>query len=285
MNTLLERNCFDSRARELRLLAVAALVLLVVSTVWHGVRGAVLYRVACSSIGCPGRQDLVAAVLRQREPQFFDHDPQFGNVSWAKPEWIAWSSMRGHHLPEYPTTPPKWAVTVTDRHLTVRGGFVAARPSRPPADRDGDGYCEVVIEVGLPQEVPGLDIVWWVVLRIGESHNEIVWAGLMDESIWHSRRIRLQPVWRDEDGDGRDEFVFITVETVTTPASGLVFKPPQTIAVFEWASQGGILRTRLLPDDCGISLWRPEGLVPMRVDQTADLDPFVRELLPVTAVP
>ena len=136
------------------------------------------------------------------------------------------------------------------------------------------------MEIGPPQDDAQQNFVWWVVLRLGHELNEILWVGLMDESVWHSRRMRLKPIWRDEDGDGQDEFVFITVETARTPAGGIVFKQPQTIAVFEWTSPGGILRTRLLPDDCGIVPRNPQGSVPVRVDQTTDLDPLVHEFLP-----
>ena len=125
------------------------------------------------------------------------------------------------------------------------------------------------------------DISWWVVVRLGDEHNEIVWAGLLDKSVWHSRRMRLRPIWRDEDGDGRDEFVFITVETARTAKGGIVFKPPQTVAVFEWDEPGGMLLPKQLPDDSGITLWTPPNGIPVQVDQKTDLEPLVRELLPV----
>jgi hypothetical protein len=137
------------------------------------------------------------------------------------------------------------------------------------------------MEIGPPQDDAQQDFVWWVVLRLGDEHNEIVWVGLMDESIWHSRRIRLKPIWRDEDGDGRDEFVFITVETARTAKGGIVFKPSQTVAVFEWDEPGGMLLPKLLPDESGITLWTPRNGIPVQVDQDTDLEPLVRELLPV----
>jgi hypothetical protein len=132
---------------------------------------------------------------------------------------------------------------------------------------------------------PQKDLRWWAVVRLGAEDNEIVWAGMIDTSVWRSRQARLKPIWRDMDGDGSDELVFITVETARTPDGGIVFKPPQTIAVFEWTSPGGVLRTRLLPNGCGILPWNPQGEVPMRVHHTADLDPLVRELLPAANVP
>lgn len=285
MNPVLERSCYESRRHEMRFLVATVLVLLVASALWHGVRSAVVYQVACSSIGCPGREALIATALRLRAPQFPDDDPQLWNYSLAKPEWIAWSSVREYVPLGDGSKLPKWQVTVADHNLTVGGVIAKDRLSLPPADRDGDGLCEVVVEIGPPQDDAEQDFVWWVVLRLGDEYNEIVWLGLMDESIWHSRRIRPKPIWRDEDGDGQDEFTFITVETARTPAGGIVFKPPRTIAVFEWTSPGGVLRTRLLPDDSGILLWSPDGRVPMRTDQATDLHPLVRDLLPAAKVP
>lgn len=286
MNPVFERSCYDSRRHEMRFLVVTVLVLLVASALWHGVRSTVVYRVACSSIGCPGREPLIADALRHRYAGFPDYDPQLWNYSLAKPEWIAWSSVREYVPLGDGSKLPKWQVTVANHNLTVRGVIAKDRLSLlPPADRDTDGLCEVVMEIGPPQDDVQQDFVWWVVLRLGNEHNEIVWIGLMDESIWHSRRIRLKPIWRDEDGDGQDEFVFITVETVRTPVGGIIFKPPETIAVFEWTSPGGVLRTRLLHDDSGIRIWSPDGRVPMRVDQETDLVPLVRELMPRAKVP
>ena len=284
MNPVLERSCYDSRRHEMRLLAVAALVLLVASALWHGVRRTVVYRVACSSIGCLSRGALISSALRQRYPLLPDDDPQAWSLNWAKPEWIAWSFLQEHVPLGDGAKPPMEQVIVTDHTLTVRGAFAGdVLGAPPPADSDGDGLCEVVLGFGsLLQEQ---DVVWWVVLRLGDEHNEIVWIAMMDESIWHSRKIRLKPIWRDEDGDGQDEFVFITVERTRSPAGDIVFKPPQTIAVFEWTAPGGILRTRLLPDDCGILPWSSQGAVPMRVDQTTDFDPLVRGMLPVPEQP
>ncbi len=286
MNPALERHCYDSRRREMRLLALAALVLLVTSALWHQVKGTVVYRVACSSIGCPDRLGLIADALRQRDPRFPDAVPRFWSLSWAKPEWIAWSSVRESVPLEDGSTLPNWKVTVADHNLTVRGFIAADRPFLlTPADRDGDSLCEVVMEIAATKDDAQQDHVWWVVLRLGTEHNEILWVGLMDESVWHSRGMRLKPIWRDEDGDGMGEFVFITVETTRTPAGGLVFKPLQTIAVFEWSAPGGILRTLSLASDSGITPWSPGGREPIRVDQTADLAPLVHELLPAPEVP
>ncbi|MCH7720180.1 MAG: hypothetical protein IH988_04215 [Planctomycetes bacterium] len=241
-------------------------------------RATVVYQVACSSIGCPGREALIAAALHRRHSRFLDN-AQNWRYNLANPDWIAWSSVREHG---YGATRAKWQVTVADHNLAVRGVVAGFWLSvLPPADTDGDGSCEVVKDIGPPPDDAQQDIVWWVVLRIGDEHNEIVWVGLLDESIWTSRRIRLSPIWRDEDGDGRDEFVFVTVEATRTAKGGIAFKPPRTVAVFEWDEAGGILLPKQLPNDAGITLWTPPNGKSVQVEQDTDLEPLVRELLPV----
>lgn len=268
----------------MRRITVAAIALLASSVLWYGMRGTVAYRVACSSIGCPGRESLIAAALRRNDPRIPAH-PQHWNYDLAQPEWIAWSSFRAYMSLEDGSTLRQWQVVVADHDLVVRGVITGDRLPLPPADSDGDGLCEVVKEIGTLRYDAQQNIVWWAVLRLGDERNEIVWVGLIDESVWRSRQTRLRPIWLDTDGDGVDELVFITVEIAQTPDGRVVFKPPQTVAVFEWTAPGGILRTRLLPDDCGILPWSPEGSVPMRVDQATDLDLLVRELLPAAKVP
>lgn len=283
MNTLLARHCYDPRQGENRRLAVATLVLLAAGAVWHWTKNDLLYHAACSSIGCPGRVDLIAAVLRKVDSDF-PETPQLWNYNCARPDWIAWSSVRVNIRLGPGSYRPMWQVKVADRHLVVKGVIAGDRLSVPPVDADGDGSCEVVKEFYPDRDEPRKDLRWWTVVRLGAEDNEIVWAGVMDIGIWHSRQIRLKPIWRDTDGDGMDELLFITVETFRTP-EGIGFKPSRTIAVFEWTAPGGILRTRLLPDDCGIRPWNPENGVSMRVGQETDLDPIVRELLSVSEFP
>lgn len=279
MTSIFERDSFDARPIEYRRITVLIVVAFVAAATWHGVRGRLLHPAACSSVGCPGREGLIAAALRRVDPHFPD-EPQLWNYNLARPEWIAWSSVRETIPLADGSWLPKWQVKVADRHLVVKGTIAGDWLSTPPADADGDGSCEVLKEYYPDLEGPQKNLRWWSVVRLCEEDNEIIWAGVIDTSIWRSRQTRLKPIWQDTDGDGKDELMFITVETARTPKGGVVFKPPQTVAVFEWTSSGGILRTRFLPDDCGICPWNPPGSVPVRLDQTADLDPLVRELLP-----
>ena len=249
MTSILERDSFDARLIEYRRIAVLVVGALVAAAAWHGIRGHLVHAAACSSVGCLGREGLIAAALRRVDPQFPD-EPQLWNYNLARPEWIAWSSVRETIPLGDGSWLPKWQVKVADKSLTLKGVIAGDRLALPPADADGDGFCEVVQEFYPDLDDPQEVLRWWAVVRLGEEDNEIVWAGMIDTSVWRSRQKRLKPIWRDVDDDESDELVFITVETARTPDGGIVFKPPQTIAVFEWTSPGGTLHPRLLPDDC-----------------------------------
>lgn len=284
VTTVLTRDSYDPGRLEIRRLAVAALVLLTAGAAWRWASDGLIYDAARSSIGCPGREDLIAAALRQADPSFPD-EPRSWNYNLARPEWIAWTSVREIIPQKGGSQLPKWQVAVADSNLTVKGVVAGGGLTLPPEDADGDGRCEVVMDIVPSLDDARQDIGWRAVLRLGDDHNELVWLGLCDESNWHARKIRPKPIWRDEEGDGQDELVFITVEFVRTPTGGGAFKPPRVIAVFEWTSPGGILQARSLPDDSGILLWDREKDAPLRVNQDTDLDSLVRELLPADKMP
>ena len=280
MTGIFARRSQDPKAIELRRLALAVLVLLATGAAWHSIRDDLVYEAARSSIGCPGRAELIAAALRQAEPRFPDQ-PQLWTYDLAHPGWIAWSSMREVRPLANGPQLYRWQVNVADQRLEVKGVIAVYRLSVPPVDADGDGSCEVVTTFYPAQDDPQQDLRWWAVARLGDEYNQVVWAGMIDDAVWQSRRARVRPVWRDADDDGTDELVFITVETVRTPQGNIGFKPPQTVAVFGWDSPGGILRPRLLPEDCGITPWSPVNQAPLRFGREEDPDPIVRELLPV----
>lgn len=281
MSSVLARHSYDPRQCETRRLIVAVLGVLVAGAVWHLVRNDLVYHAACSSIGCPGREELIGAVLRKADPEFPDK-PQRWYYDFARPEWIAWRSVREALWKPESGWRPQSRVKVADRHLALQGVIAVAWLSGPPTDADGDGSCEVIKMHFVDRQ---RDIRLWTVVRLGEEDNEIVWAGVINLGTWHSRQIRLKPIWRDTDGDGLDELVFVTVERFRTQRGEVAFKPSRTIAVFEWTAPGGTLQPRLLPDDCGIRQWSREDGVPMRVSQDADLDTIVRELLSVSKSP
>lgn len=282
MNDVFQRDSYDPRGIEARNLAMVVIILVVSSAAWHGIRGLVLYRVACSSIGCVARRELIAAALRPAHPNVPDH-PQFWEFNVARPTWIAWSSARDNTHSGDDSELQRRQVTVADRQLKVRGMIGADRLSSPPDDPDGDGRCEVVLRFDLRGDNGQLIIRRWAVVRLGKEINEIIWVGLADANAWGVRRAAVRPIWRDEDGDGIREFVFTTLEIFRRPQAEWGFKPPNTVAVFAWDAPGGMLHPRSMPDDGSILSWTPPEKGPVKVEQDADLDPLLRKLLPVPA--
>lgn len=274
----------------MRRLAGVVFVLGIASISWRWTVDGLVYYAARSSIGCPGRESLIAAALHHADPSLADYPAGWEySPGWkyniAQPEWIAWTTRRRDVIPqESGSRHLEWQVMVADSNLVVNGIIAGGNLSLPPEDADGDGKCEVVMDIVPLRDEGRQDIVWRAVVRVEDDHNEIVWLGLFDPSTWNARRIRLKPIWRDEDGDGKKEFAIITVEFVRTPSGG-AFNAPEVIAVFDWTSPGGVLQTRSLPDDCGIVPWNRETGTPLRIEQGADLDAIVRELLPAEKIP
>jgi len=178
---------------------------------------------------------------------------------------------------------------VTDHGLEMMGAVAYyVEVAAPPGDIDGDGYWEVVLSCDPYEFDEERRLDHLMVLRLGENGNEIVWLGHLDRAPWAARRIRVKPLWRDDDGDGTEEFVFVTLEVVVVtrqtifgPRKGTASKPPETVAVFEWSGPGGILRARRLPADSGITPWTPVDDRPLEVEQDADLEHVIRMVHPV----
>jgi hypothetical protein len=152
----------------------------------------------------------------------------------------------------------------------------------PPADADGDGRWEVLGEtLAVPLDsLKQRDVRRWAVIRLGTTSNQIVWVGLVDANVWSRRRARLKPIWRDEDGDGVAELVFVTLVINFTPQRTLTCPPPQTVAVFGWDRPGGVLREQTPAADQSVISWNPPQSA-LEVPVDADLEPILADLLPV----
>lgn len=174
--------------------------------------------------------------------------------------------------------PKSWQTTAVDGRLRLRGKLRAAGDYLidPPMHIDADGQWKAMLAI--PAREP---FVYYAVLRMGGTANEIIWLGLLDESSWSSRGIRVKPRWEDTDGDGIQDLVFITVVITRGPSGGIVFKPPEIVAAFKLDRPGGVLRPETLPKDCGITPWNPPNQAPVSLDQKTDLESVFRKLLPV----
>lgn len=274
-------------------MVVVLVAVLVASALWYSLRPVAVAWIARTSLGCPSRAPIVAAELRGR----YDTIPTDGEINvknpfpWTRlttsffpePGWILWESVRETEQLGDNSWLYHWRTTFADHNSDFVGSIgTIQRPRVAPAqDIDGDGLWEIVLQFqATPWANPnGPDVKRWAVVRLGQDYNEIVWIGLSDFLLWSQKSTRIKPIWRDEDGDGVKELVFVTVVFRRLPQGGVGFDPPNTVAVFEWDRAGGVLLPRSLPQDSGIITWTPPGAKPLRVEQDADIESVLADLL------
>ncbi|UCG33377.1 MAG: hypothetical protein JSU68_01855 [Phycisphaerales bacterium] len=198
------------------------------------------------------------------------------------PGWAAWYRIlepqardRESHL--------VYQVWFADHELTWRGRVRSDRWLLfAPDDIDGDGHWEVLWYCDAfdydPQAPARNKLVLMAVVRLGETSNEVVWAGLtgFDFHPDANTYYRIVPMWRDEDGDGRKELVFVTREATRSQPG---FKKPRTVAVLEWDAARGILRPRGDLKGSGVLPWEPPEGRSLVVDPDEDLRPILMELI------
>jgi hypothetical protein len=279
MTHLLERSSYDDKSAEVRRLVILAVVVIILAGTWHGLRGPLVRGFGASSVGCYGRDSLIRAALRHAGVDIADGD-QLRAHSLPRPGWVTWSAVEYETLSDGSQRPKIGQTTVVDGRLRLLGKL-PADIADPPMDIDGDGAWEARVSVLASEADPNQPLVYHAVLRMKASANELIWLGLLDDSSWRARGIRVSPVWQDADGDGVQELVFITVVTTRSPSGGIMSAPPEIVASFKLDRPGGVLRPDALPKDCGITAWTPPGGAPTRLDQTADLEYVFQELLPV----
>lgn len=279
MSDILERNSYDARRVEMRRIVIFVASLLVASCLWYIIRKPLTYHLACSAIGCLGREELIGSVVRRN-----DSTLPYGGWKWyhnfADPDWIAfWSPNSKADVVDSAQSLSRYT-TVLDKKLRVQGQILGDHLAIAPDDADTDGSSEVVVEFDLRDGREQVNARRWAVVRLRGEFNEIVWAGL-GCSEWRPRKARVAPLWDDRDGDGIRELTFVTVELMQTPDGRWVYRPPTTVAIFDWDSPGGMLRPRSLPKDGSIIPWANRGNAPVRVPKDAELDILVRDLLPL----
>lgn len=295
MNDLFHRNSVDDKHREIRRLVIVSVAVLVASASWYSLRPVALTWIARTSLGCPSRAPIVAAALRGR----YDTIPTDGEINaidpfpWTRlrtyffpePGWILWESVRRREPFGDGSMLDHWRTTFADHNFDFVGSIgTIQRPLVAPAqDIDGDGRREIVLECRATPwpDAKSRNVTRWAVIRLADNHNQIAWIGLSDFLLWSRKSTRLKPIWRDEDGDGVDELVFVTVVLKRQPQGGVGFDPPRTVAVFEWDRAGGVIQPRSLPSDSGIITWSPPGAEPVRVERDADIESVLADLLPV----
>jgi len=155
----------------------------------------------------------------------------------------------------------------------------------PAGDMDGDGKWELVVgstpttvygNIGTSPR-PAARQNRFAVIRLGPEYNEVVWAGLVNSSIPEDKETRIVPLFRDEDGDGIQELVFVTKKKLPRPQQG--YEPVETLAVFAWDRPGGSLRPRFVAPQSGLVAWTPPEFPPPRVPRDRALDGAISQAL------
>ena len=290
MNEVLNRRSYDSPRTEIRRLAAVVLGIALGCFCWHILQPRLIYLAACSSLGCPDRENLILLALQQHTPGFpsareayREGMPYILSCSAPRPGWVQWQRVREQVRINRDTYLDKGTTGFADDKLLARGTFaLPCSPEGPPGDMDGDGLWEVAIQYSaIPAEQFKTRYVdSWAVLRLGPTGNEIAWIGLCDVSARSTRSDSLYLTWRDEDGDGVKELLFAWWSWGRSPNTAGA-KPPEIVAVFSWDRPGGVLRPRTLPADGSFLSWTPPNGQPVKVAQDADLDPILRRLFPV----
>lgn len=261
------------------------------SGLWHAVRPEITRLAAGLSLGWPGRQKLIKAALAQQLPDFpaagFGEEVHLWAGASPGRGWISFSEPM---LRERKLFGWRRGIHFVDHHLKYRGRLRLIRSGTraPPGDMDGDGNWEVILapswtsvgrlppprpEGGLGPNRPRAHTV----IRLGQEHNEIVWAGSAYEVLPGPPGTRIVPIRRDEDGDGIDELVFVTKRARTWPLLG--FEPPKTLAVFEWDRPGGILRARYVAPGSGLISWVPPESLPLTVAPNRPIDRVILDFM------
>lgn len=273
MTGMLERQRLPVRRRWVRWLLSAGLSLVVAGGAWRVVRPWLTVSLARSSVGCLGREELILAALRTLYPD--RTSPQCGMVS-SERRWgssvVRWDTPRG-----------TWAFADGDLEFLGEARLDYAWTTSS-ADADHAGCLEVVSEwpVTPPSDNPNAAIARWVVLRLHAAHNEVL--GIVTADLTPGRaagRSAVVSTWRDEDGDGLEELVFLSFVRGRLPSGTMGLLPPNVVAVFGWSAPGGALRPRQMPTDGTFVAWAPPDGQPVRTFPQEQLQPLLDTLVPL----
>jgi len=283
MSSILDRHAYDHVRSESGRAAAVLLMVVLGAALWRSLGLEVRCWMASRSVGCWGREKLVAAALWNEEAGI----PIYDEGVWRfrkpimmgalpAPGWVAW------HRPIVEPNRIVYQLWFADHLLRWKGRVFSPQWTRaPPEDVDGDGHWELLLQYAAEPYRPGAptDARFTAVVRLGEHSNELAWAGLTGFDRPANADVRIYPIWRDEDGDDLKELVFITRELKSRPAKG--FKPARTVAVLAWDRRSGRLQPRDLPENCGVRPWQAPSGQPAVFDPDEELLPILRRLLPL----
>ncbi len=280
--SLLHRHARHSTSSDLRRIVAVVVVAAVLSVAWHAIRDRALVAIASSSIGCRGREGLIEAAMRVRNPslpggaQFLGmrHDltaavivrstvPMIGSV--RAPD------VEGLHVA---------LTTVADTEFRVRGRFVGESTSfLPPVDLDGDGEWEVAAFV-YPSDASKWYSSYLLVLSLGDRSNKIAFLAQFKppSAAFH------EVAWGRCPKSGKLELHFVVLEQGATIGGTRKWKLSHPVAIFA-PDAAGVLRARLTPPDDLMVVWSPPDGQPPEISPLASLEAEARRRLPVPSAP
>jgi len=267
---------------------VAAVVLIVLSGLWHAGHSTLQYHAACGSIGNPYRTEHLSEELWRLYPgSDIEDEPgprrERGLETGLLPEpWIAWRSQLRHPL----LGVERKATWFADASFRLRGCIQGGLPNLEtgPVDADGDGRWEVAVCLPLARDGGAGDkfIREWAIVRMDEWCNELVAAVATDEVVSSLNVLYEDPAsWSNEDGEGPLELAFKRDVYTTLPSGRRRHAGTHTWAVLGWTRPGGALRVIQVEDSEGVLVWTPPDGEPWRVPTGQPLKPLLDQLLPI----
>ena len=267
---------------------VAAVVLIVLSGLWHAGHSTLQYHAACGSIGNPHRRGLLAAELWRLYPgSDIEDEPgprrERGLETGLLPEpWIAWRSRLRRPVFDVEGE----AVWFADASLRLRGCIQGGVPNLETglADADGDGRWEVVVcfPIARGKRLGDDFLRRWGVVRLDEWCNELLAAVTTDEVVSSYAVLHMDPVaWSNEDGGGPLELVFKRYVYATLPSGRHKRVGTPKWATLGWTRPGGTLGVVQVKETKTVRVWTPSDGEPWRVPANQRLGPLLDEVLPI----
>jgi len=283
VRSILHRHARHSLVIEIRRIVVVVAGVAVLSVVWRAVHDRVLVAVASSSVGCLGREGLIEAAMRVRNPALptgaefrsFRNDDSGGVIMRSL---VPLSEIET--APDWPDGYYEGLLTIADAGFRIRGRLVGGVSKHRPVDVDGDGRWEVIVHVGGPTIAESDGDDYFLVLRLGERSNEIVFLA----RVRHSDGASYRCAWVRSEASGRLELHFIEPTRTMTPVPRSLRWPSRAVAIFA-PDAAGVLRPRLMPLDDSIVVWSPADGQPPQISPLAWLGMEARRRLPPPGAP
>lgn len=278
----LHRHARHSSSSDLRRIVAVVAVAAVLSVAWHAIRDRVLVALASSSIGCRGREGLIEAAMRVRNPSL-PADAQFLGMRHDHTAAVIVRStvpmMHNVGAPD-PNGLHVGLTTVADTEFRVRGRFVGEVTSfLPPVDLDGDGEWEVAAFV-FPSDASKWYCSYLLVLSLGDRSNKIAFLAQFKppSAALH------QAAWARCPTSGGLELHFLALQPGPMTGGMRKWESSHPVAIFA-PDVAGVLRARLAPPSDLMVVWSSPDGQPPEISQLAWLEAEARQRLPLPVAP